>query len=61
MEIDSVLRISPSEIKLDEEVLVAEEASGNEEHFADVEIPSVRNEEFNKWFDNIQSDEFNKI
>jgi hypothetical protein len=35
--------------------------SGNGKHLNGVEIPSVRNNEFNKWFDNLSLNEFEEM
>ncbi|MCQ6284441.1 WXG100 family type VII secretion target [Bacillus cereus] len=35
--------------------------SGNSKHLSDVKIPSVRNNEFNKWFDNLSAKEFEEM
>ncbi|MBJ9982451.1 hypothetical protein IBT52_21995 [Bacillus sp. S72] len=35
--------------------------SGNSKHLSDVKIPSERNNEFNKWFDNLSAKEFEEM
>lgn len=35
--------------------------SRNSKHLSDVKIPSVSNNEFNKWFDNLSAKEFEEM
>ncbi|MDR4436041.1 ribonuclease YeeF family protein [Bacillus tequilensis] len=44
-----------------ESVLRRSESSNNKGTVKDVQIPSVRNNEFNKWFDNLSVDEFEEM
>ncbi|MEC1268929.1 T7SS effector LXG polymorphic toxin [Bacillus vallismortis] len=44
-----------------ESVLRRSERSNNRDTVKDVQIPSVRNNEFNKWFDNLSVDEFEEM
>ncbi|MEK4715678.1 MULTISPECIES: ribonuclease YeeF family protein [Sporosarcina] len=40
---------------------VSKSTSGNRKHLSDVKIPSVRNNEFNKWFDNLSAKKIDEM